>query len=164
MTTLTIDPELDLTLHRLIRAPRREVWRAWTEPSLLEQWWIPAPLLARVEVLDVSPGGGLVTAMSEDGRDYVPHMDCVFLLVEEGRRLVYTNAVTSSWRPARPQPVAMSAEISLDDHPDGTAYRIVVRHGDPADRARHEELGFLDGWGAVADALAKLVEDGSATA
>ena len=52
----------------------------------------------------------------------------------------------------------MTAEITLVDHPDGTAYRAVVRHGDPRDRARHEELGFFEGWGAVTEALATLVE------
>ncbi|MGI9821957.1 SRPBCC domain-containing protein [Agromyces sp. Marseille-Q5079] len=158
MAERTIDPELDLTLHRLIRASRGEIWKAWTDPSLLERWWVPAPTLARVEVLDVSPGGGFVTSMSEDGQEFVPHTDSVFLLVEEQRRLVFTNAVTSSWRPAAPQPVAITAEIMLDDHLDGTDYRVIVRHGDPADRARHEELGFFDGWGAVTAALATLVE------
>ncbi len=28
-----IDPELDLTLHRVIRAPRQRIWQAWTQPE-----------------------------------------------------------------------------------------------------------------------------------
>jgi uncharacterized protein YndB with AHSA1/START domain len=52
----------------------------------------------------------------------------------------------------------MTAEITLGDHPDGTDYRVVVRHGDPAARARHEELGFLEGWGTVTGQLAALTE------
>jgi uncharacterized protein YndB with AHSA1/START domain len=31
-------------------------------------------------------------------------------------------------------------------------------HKDGADRARHEELGFYDGWGTVTAQLAALVE------
>lgn len=31
-------------------------------------------------------------------------------------------------------------------HPEGTDYHVVVQHRDPASRARHEELGFADGW------------------
>lgn len=58
----SIDPDLDLTLQRVIRAPRRDLWRAWTDPALLEKWWIPAPTIARVDLLDVRPGGGFVTA------------------------------------------------------------------------------------------------------
>ncbi|MFW0796942.1 SRPBCC domain-containing protein [Gordonia sp. CPCC 205515] len=161
MTTLAVDPRLDLTIERVIRAPRSAIWRAWTDPTLLEQWWIPAPMVVRVDTLDVRPGGGFVTRMSEDGTEFVPHIDSVFLVVEDEQRLVFTNAVSSAWRPASPQPVAMTAEIILDEHPDGTDYRAIVRHGDPAQCARHEELGFFDGWGSVTAALAALVERGA---
>ncbi|WP_217652495.1 SRPBCC domain-containing protein [Streptomyces aidingensis] len=127
------------------------------------QWWIPAPARARVDVLDARPGRGFVTSMSDDGRAFTPHTDAVFLLVEPASRLAFTNAVDSRWRPAAPVPVpvAMTAEVSLLDHPEGTDYRVVVRHQDPATRARHERLGFFDGWGAVSAALAALAENGA---
>ena len=163
MTVPAIDPRLDLTLQRLIRAPREALWRAWTEPALMEKWWIPAPALSRVERLDVRPGGGFVTQMSEDGRTFFPHTDCVFLVVEPERRLVFTNAIDSAWRPAAPAPVPMTAEIIFGEHPEGTDYCAVVRHGDPKHRDRHEELGFFDGWGSVTEALATLVEKGAAS-
>jgi len=153
-----VNPDLDLTLQRVIRAPRAAVWRAWTVPSQLEQWWVPAPAVARVDRLEARPGGAFVTRISEDGVEFGPHMDASFLVVDDGERLVFTNAVDSRWRPTRPDPIAMVAEIVLRDHPDGTDYRVVVRHGDPAARARHEELGFFDGWGAVAGQLAAFVE------
>lgn len=162
MTTLPIDPALDLTLHRVMRASCRDVWRAWTEPALLERWWVPAPTRARVDRLEVRPGGAFVTRMSDDGETFVPHTDGVFLVVEAERRLVFTNALDSAWRPAWPEPVSMTAEIVLAEHPDGTDYRVVVRHGDPAHRDRHEELGFFEGWGSVTEALAVLVEGGAA--
>ena len=153
-----MNPDLDLTLQRVIRAPRAVVWRAWTEPSQLEQWWVPAPAVARVDRLEAQPGGSFVTRISDDGVEFGPHMDASFLVVDDRERLVFTNAVDSRWRPTRPDPIAMVAEIVLRDHPDGTDYRVVVRHGDPAARARHEELGFFDGWGAVTGQLAALVE------
>ncbi len=154
----SIDPRLDLALQRVIRAPRSAIWRAWTESARLQQWWVPAPAIARIDRLDVQPGGAFVTSMSEDGEAFVPHTDSIFLVIEPETRLVFTNAVTSEWRPAAPAPVAMTAEITLAEHPDGTDYRVVVRHGDPAARNHHEELGFFDGWGAVTSALAALVE------
>jgi uncharacterized protein YndB with AHSA1/START domain len=153
-----VNPDLDLTLQRVIRAPRAVVWRAWTDPSQLEQWWVPAPAVARVDRLEAQPGGAFVTRISDDGVEFGPHMDAAFLVVDDRERLVFTNAVDSRWRPTRPDPIAMVAEIVLRDHPDGTDYRVVVRHGDPAARARHEELGFFGGWGAVTGQLAALVE------
>jgi uncharacterized protein YndB with AHSA1/START domain len=153
-----VNPDLDLTLQRVIRAPRAVVWRAWTDPSQLEQWWVPAPAVARVDRLEAQPGGAFVTRISDDGVQFGPHMDASFLVVDDRERLVFTNAVDSRWRPTRPDPIAMVAEIVLRDHPDGTDYRVVVRHGDPAARARHEELGFFDGWGAVTGQLIAFVE------
>lgn len=163
MTPATINPELDLVLQRVIRAPRHTVWRAWTTAALLEKWWTPAPTVTRVDQLDVRPGGGFVTRMSDDGREFVPHTDFVFLVVEEHHRLVFTNAVDSTWRPASPEPVPMTAEIVFEKHPDGTNYNVTVRHGDPAHRTRHEELGFFDGWGSVTAALAALAEGEAAS-
>ena len=157
-----MNPDLDLTLQRVIRAPRAAVWRAWTEPSQLEQWWVPAPAVARIDRLEARPGGAFVTRISEDGVEFGPHIDASFLVVDDGERLVFTNAVDSRWRPTRPDPIARVAEIVLRDHPDGTDYQVVVRHGDPAARARHEELGFFDGWGSVTGQLAAFVEGGAA--
>ncbi|MFE3174383.1 SRPBCC domain-containing protein [Amycolatopsis sp. NPDC059090] len=156
-----MNPDLDLSLDRVIRAPRKRVWDAWTDPASLARWWIPEPLWCRVDELDVRAGGAFVTRMSEDGDTFVPHLDACFLVVEDYERIVFTNALDSGWRPARPQPVAMTAEVVLRDHPDGTDYRVVVRHGDPAARERHADLGFADGWGTVTAQLARVAESGS---
>ena len=157
-----MNPELDLTLERIIRAPRAAVWSAWTDPSRLEKWWVPAPTVCRVDRLDVRPGGGFVTRLSDDGVEFVPHINASFLVVDELERIVFTNAIDSTWRPTNPAPVPMTAEITLGDHPDGTDYRVLVRHGDPVARARHEELGFFEGWGSVTKQLAAVAESQAA--
>jgi len=153
-----MNPDLDLTLDRIIRAPRSVVWDAWTDPTSLASWWLPEPLQCRVERLDTIPGGAFVTSMSEDGIKFAPHVDACFLMVDVGERIVFTNAVDSQWRPATPEPVTMTAEIVMRDHPDGTEFRAIVRHRDPAARTLHEQLGFFDGWGTVTDQLARFVE------
>ncbi|ONH26392.1 SRPBCC domain-containing protein [Pseudofrankia asymbiotica] len=155
---------LDLSLERLIHAPRATVWKAWTEPASLERWWIPAPTLCRVDRLEPRAGGALVTRLSDDGAEFTPRLDACFLVVDELERIVFTNAIDSAWRPAAPAPVAMTAEITFRDHPAGTDYRIIVRHGDPAARTRHQDLGFLEGWGTVTERLAWLAESGAAGA
>jgi uncharacterized protein YndB with AHSA1/START domain len=157
-----MNPELDLTLQRVIRAPRDRVWRAWTDPDRFARWWIPAPMTCRVDRLEPRPGGALVTRMSEDGTTFVPHLNACFLIADEDERIVFTNGLDSDWRPSQPQPVAMTAEITLADHPDGTDYRVLVRHGDPASRDLHEKLGFAEGWGTVTAQLAGLAESETA--
>lgn len=153
-----MNPDLDLVIERVIRAPRATIWQAWTTPDLFAKWWIPEPYVCRVESFHPYPGGGFITMMSADGSAFTPHMDAAFLVVDEQRRLVFTNAVDSTLRPANPMPVAVTGEVTLTDHTDGTLYRIVARHGDPEARARHDELGLAEGWGRVTGQLAALVE------
>ena len=155
-----MNPDLDLILERVIRAPRTAVWQAWTDPAKFERWWLPAPMLCRVERFEARPGGALVTRMSEDGTSYVPHMDASFLIVDDLERIVFTNAIDSAWRPVHPEPVSMTAEVTLAEHEDGTEYRVVVRHGSPESREMHEKLGFHNGWGTVTRQLAELAEAG----
>jgi uncharacterized protein YndB with AHSA1/START domain len=152
----TFNPDLDLTISRVIRAPRSLVWSAWTDPVSFEQWWIPAPARCKVVDMEMRPGGAFVTRMSEAGGDFTPHLDACFLDIADGERIVFTNALVGGWRPAE-QPF-MTAIVTLQDHPDGTDYAAHVMHRKNADRNMHAEMGFYDGWGTVVEQLAKLVE------
>lgn len=154
--TRTSNPDLDLTISRVIKAPRPAVWDAWTDRASFEQWWIPAPAKCKVMEMDLRPGGALVTRISENGGAFTPHLSACFLAIDDLERIVFTNALVGGWRPAE-QPF-MTAIITLRDHPVGTDYAAHVMHKNIADRNMHEELGFYDGWGTVVEQLAKLVE------
>lgn len=151
-----VDDTLDLTLTRVIRAPRSAVWRAWADPRSLEQWWVPAPAKCRVVALDLRPGGAFTTRLSEDGAPFGPHIDACFLAVDEGARVVWTDTLTGGWRPSA-QPF-LTAILTFRDHPDGTEYAAHVMHRSGADRQLHETMGFHDGWGTVAAQLARFLE------
>ena len=60
-----MNPDLDLTLRRVLRAPRTAVWKAWTDPARFERWWIPAPTLCRVDRLEPHPGGAARSGVTE---------------------------------------------------------------------------------------------------
>ncbi|QIG49323.1 SRPBCC family protein [Nordella sp. HKS 07] len=154
--TTSFDPALDLTVTRVMKAPRAAVWRAWTTPDSLEKWWLPAPARCQVAKMDLRPGGAFETLISENGGEFVPHVTACFLAVEEQARLVFTDTLKSGWRPGE-QPF-MTAIITLKDHPMGTDYAAVVMHRNVADRDKHEEMGFYDGWSTVTAQLAELVE------
>ena len=78
-------------------APREEVWRAWTEPERIAEWWGKrgwSTPVSSVE-LDVRPGGvfRLNSINDEDGRE-MP-VDTVYSEVVEPERLVFgTSSVT----------------------------------------------------------------------
>ena len=157
--TQTQNNDFDLTTSRIIKAPRALVWSAWADPVSFAQWWIPAPIKCKVVAMDLRPGGSFVTEMSENGGPFMPHLSACFLNIAEAERIVFTNALVDGWRPAAAfYPTPLTATITFKDHPEGTEYVAHVMHKDRADRDRHEELGFHDGWGTVAAQLAALVE------
>jgi uncharacterized protein YndB with AHSA1/START domain len=153
------DSDLDLTISRIIKAPRPAVWKAWTDRASFEQWWVPAPAKCKVQDMDLRPGGAFVTLISEDGGAFVPHMRACFLAIDQLERIVFTDALVGGWRPAE-EPF-MTAIITMQDHAQGTEYVARAMHRSAADRDRHEEMGFHDGWGAVAEQLARLAERSS---
>jgi uncharacterized protein YndB with AHSA1/START domain len=152
----SVNPDLDLTISRIIRAPRSVVWSAWTDPASFEQWWVPAPAACKVLEMDLRPGGSFLTQISEDGGEFMPHMSGCFLAVDHLERIVFTNSLVGGWRPAE-EPF-MTAIITLKDHPTGTEYFAHVMHKNNADRNMHEEMGFDDGWGTVIKQLGELAE------
>ena len=155
-TVATAQPELDLTISRVIAAPRSAVWNAWTNPAAFEQWWVPAPALCRVDDMELVPGGSFRTEISEDGGAFGPHITGCFLAVDDRERIVFTNSLVAGWRPA--ESPFMTAVITFADHPGGTQYEAHVMHRSAADRDLHEEMGFYEGWGTVIGQLAAFVE------
>lgn len=152
----TFNPTLDLVITRVIQAPRAAVWRAWSDPSSFAQWWVPAPAQCKVVAMELSPGGAFVTQISENGGDFMPHLNGCFLAVDAAERLVFTTCLVSGWRPAE-EPF-ITAIIRFLDHPLGTEYVAHVMHKNNTDRNNHEEMGFYDGWGTVIEQLTNFVE------
>lgn len=152
----TLNPALDLTISKIIHAPRAAVWDAWADPRKFEQWWIPAPTLCRAREMDLRPGGAFRTEMSEDGNEFVPHITGCFLAADPRERIVFTDALVTDWRPS--ERAFVTAVMTFADHPEGTLYSATAMHRNHTDRDQHEELGFHEGWGTVIDQLATLVE------
>lgn len=146
----------ELTLTRFIDAPRQSLWRCWTEPELIKQWFTPRPWTTPVVEVDVRPGGAShMIFRAPDGEEF-PNRG-VYLEVVPGERLVFTDSYTAGWMPsAKP---FMTAVISFADEDGGTRYTAQVRHWSAEDRARHEEMGFHDGWGRATDQLAALARN-----
>jgi uncharacterized protein YndB with AHSA1/START domain len=152
MTEQTARHELSLT--RIIDAPREKLYRCWTEADLLKQWFAPLPWTTSAAELDVRAGGtSSVTMHSPEGEDY-PNAG-VYLEVVPNERIVFTDAFTSAWVPsAKP---FMVVAIQLDDLGGGkTRYTATVLHWTAEDREAHEKMGFHEGWGQCTDQLAAL--------
>jgi uncharacterized protein YndB with AHSA1/START domain len=149
---MSADRELVLT--RLINAPREKVYRAWTEPELLKQWFAPKPYTAPIVEVDVRPGGSAYFVMrGPDGKDLPNHG--VYLEVVPNERLVSTDAYVRAWEPS--EKPFMTLILTFEDEGGKTRYTARVLHWTAADREAHEKMGFHQGWGICTDQLEALV-------
>jgi uncharacterized protein YndB with AHSA1/START domain len=153
MTAPVSGSDRELVLTRLIAAPRRNLYRAWTEPELLKQWFTPPPYRTIKAELDLRPGGSsLIVMQGPDGTEF-PNRG-IYLEVVENERLVFTDAYISAWEPS--EKPFMTGIVTFADEAGGTRYTARALHWSAADREAHEKMGFHEGWGIAADQLAAL--------
>ncbi|SCX72159.1 Uncharacterized conserved protein YndB, AHSA1/START domain [Pseudomonas sp. NFACC32-1] len=147
----------ELSISRLIAAPRQDIFRAWTEPALLVQWWGPHGMTTPECEMDLWVGGQFRTLMrAPDGSEY-PTMG-VFLEIVAPQRLVFTDAFLPGWLPSGK--AFMTAEVMLDEEGGKTRYTARALHWNEEDRQAHEAMGFHEGWGQSLDRLEALVTQG----
>src|SRR4051812_32150956 len=100
--TDTQDDSLELRITRLIDAPRAAVYRAWTQPELLVQWFTPKPWTTVRAEIDVRAGGASMVVMADpEGNEY-PNPG-QYLEVVPDEKLVFTDAYVGDWVPS-PKP------------------------------------------------------------
>jgi uncharacterized protein YndB with AHSA1/START domain len=80
----------ELVITRLFDAPRELVFKAWTEPERVAQWWGPHGFTSPVCELDVRPGGAMLIHMRGPDGDVYP-MRGVFHEIVAPERLVFTT-------------------------------------------------------------------------
>ncbi len=144
----------DLVITRDIAASPDKLYRCWTEPELMKQWFAPKPWTTTHVETDVRPGGAnLMVMRGPDGQEF-PNPG-VYLEVVPNQRIVATDAYTSAWEPsAKP---FMTLILTFEDLGGGrTRYTARARHWTAEDRAAHEKMGFHEGWGLCTNQLAEL--------
>ena len=89
--SIMANEEQELVLTRVLDAPRELVFKAWTDPKCVAQWWGPHGFTNPVCELDLRPGGAILIHMrGPDGTVYP--MTGVYQEVVEPERLLFTSA------------------------------------------------------------------------
>jgi uncharacterized protein YndB with AHSA1/START domain len=146
----------ELSVTRFIAAPPEKVWDVMVNRQ--EEWWCPKPWRAEIEQQDRRPLGVCnMTFYGPDGEK--SPQNGVYLAYDEGKRFVTTDAITADLQPAGPFMIGVW-EIEPEEANGicGTRYTARGRHWTEATMKQHEEMGFVEGWGACADQLVALCE------
>lgn len=139
------------------------LFRCWTEPALLEQWFCPKPWRADQFEVELRPGGRFNSVFHGPDGETFPNRG-VFLEIIDGEKLVFTSAFQTDWQPADfddPETLPFVATVTFEQ-PDSETLRYTARvdHFRAADARRHAEMGFEAGWNAALDQLIELSSRG----
>jgi uncharacterized protein YndB with AHSA1/START domain len=146
-------PALELTLTRIIDAPRERLFKAWT--TRFKEWWGPHGMTTPFCEMDLRPGGVFRTVMrAPDGTEYPTKG--VFLEVVENERIVFTDAYAAGWQPS--PDIFFTAITTFEELPGGrTRYTARALHWTAENREKHQKMGFHQGWGESLERLVALV-------
>ena len=149
-------PKHELVLERIIDAPREKLFRCWTDPELMKQWFVPKPWSLASADIDLRPGGSCSVVMrSPEGKEF-PN-PAIYLGVVPNERLVFTGPYTSPWVPS--EKPFMTLVLTFEDAGAGkTRYTARALHWSVADREAHEKMGFHEGWGVATSQLEALAQ------
>lgn len=92
---MAIEKILDMTDReisdtRIVNATRELLWKIWTEPEHIIQWWGPEGFTNTTEKMDVRPGGEWNHVMhGPDGTDYINRI--VYVEIVKLEKLVYDH-------------------------------------------------------------------------
>lgn len=153
-------PATPLTLYFTLPAPREQVWRAWTDPAVLCNWWGPTLYSCPKAVLDVRPGGRhLIAVRTQDGRTL--YTGGTYTLVEAPSRLAFTETFMDGNGKAMPAwtyglpgqwPPEQHVTITLEDL--GGTTRMTLEHQGIPEVMR---VLYAGGWNESFEHLAQLL-------
>jgi uncharacterized protein YndB with AHSA1/START domain len=159
------EPEFVIT--RVFDAPRELVFRAWTEPKVMAQWWGPRGMAARCE-MNVRPGGAYRIVMrGPDGEEYPAKG--IYREVVRPERLVMTMDCSEhpdEWhdmiKPGRARddrnPVGvMLTTVTFEERGKKTEVTVRMRFISAEIRDSMVKHGMHEGWSQSFDKLAELL-------
>jgi uncharacterized protein YndB with AHSA1/START domain len=143
-----------IVITRIFNAPRELVFKAWTEPTQVAQWWGPRGFTTKVTQLDLRPGGHWHYVMiAPNGKEYPAKG--VFREVVPFERIVTTDEFDEGFdkviKADLPQGVMLTA--LFEDLGSKTKLTLHILHESIEDRRKHEEMGVIPGWNSSFDCL-----------
>jgi uncharacterized protein YndB with AHSA1/START domain len=144
----------ELLITRTFDAPRALVFKAWTDPRQVAQWWGPAGFTNPVCEVDARTGGAMRIHMrAPDGTVYP--MTAVFREVVEPERIVFVSGahVDESGKPL----FEVLTTVTFAEQGGRTTLTMSARPLNPPPEAAPYLSGMEQGWGQSIDRLAAFV-------
>jgi len=162
MTNNTANGTERMVITRIFDAPRELVWKAWTDPRYVMQWWGPKGFTAPVCKIDFRVGGKFLCCMrSPDGQEgwnageyheIVPYeriVSSMYFSDPDG------NKIDPAQLGIEHEAIEDARDVTLfEDLGDGRT-KLTFIGNEPMESAKNS--GQLEGWNQILDKLAAAV-------
>ena len=139
--------KISLQVRRTFKAPRERVFKAWTEPEQMKQWWAPGDMTLPIAEAELRVGGIFRIGMREPG-------GAMHITSGVYREVVPNEKVSFTWQwEDWDDPVEMLVTLEFRDVEGGT--ELTLTHEFFPDEAAREAHG--EGWGGCLDNLEKFL-------
>lgn len=153
----TADPKThtdrELTLTRVLDAPRALVWKAWTDSKQMAQWWGPKGFTNPVCELDLRPGGAIRIDMRAPNGTVYP-MTGIFREIVPPQRLVF---VAYAQDHSGNKQIKSLTTATFEEHQGKTRLTVHARARGLMPIGWQMIEGMEAGWNGSLDRLAELV-------
>ncbi len=151
-THFTIEPgKQEIIMERMFNAPRQRVFKAYTDPQLIPQWWGPKRYTTTVDALELRKGG-MWRYVQRDTQGHEFAHNGVYHIIKAPERLIYTYEFEGT-------PGNVGLVITLFEEQDGQT-KLIEKSIFPsvADRDATAESGMQDGAIETMDRLEAILE------
>ncbi len=147
----------ELTLKRIFDAPVELVFKAWTDPKLISQWWSPREFTIPVCEVNARVGGKLLIVMhgpKNTDFDLDLPMTGIFQEYDPPRRLVFTNQALPDEKGISQLETLCTVTFTEIGRKTEMTLHIIVVKSTPASAGAL--AGMEMGWNQSLDKLAEL--------
>ncbi|MFC4617615.1 SRPBCC domain-containing protein [Camelliibacillus cellulosilyticus] len=151
--------EREFTLERIFAAPRKLVFRAFTEPEHVSRWWAPEMFTIPICRIDLRPGGIWHYCMeSPEGERHWAR--AVYREIIEPERIVYIGGFADEEaNPIEGQPVHL-ATVTFTEQDGKTKLTVRIEVGSAEELQAVLKMGMKEGLSmCVNEKLAKVLEE-----
>ncbi len=146
-----------IRVEREFAAPLQNVWKAWTTPELLDQWWAPKPYKTVTQFHEMKPGGSWGYKMvGPEGDEHLCRADYSKVIPE--KEFVGTDAFCNEdWSAKTDFP---SSTWTVKFHQKGaiTLVTIDIAYADATEMETIVSMGFKEGFTMALGNLDELLE------
>jgi uncharacterized protein YndB with AHSA1/START domain len=166
MTDIVINPEIggepgasspsadrEIVFCRLLDAPRALVWKAWTDPAHIANWWGGPDFTIAACTIQLRIGGAFRLAMqAADGAVY----PCrgTFREIVPGERIVYDGEPDDRSACGAGLPPGARVTVTFEDAGRRTRLTVHTRFTTGAAKLAAHEAGYAAGWAESLERLA----------